>query len=1010
MERAKRAADGKLQRTGMPAAPEKPQKTGMIPEGPPPGAGMPVGQGGFFGSLSRRRGPGGSSFSLMIVLMVIAMLSVSIPMPLVNWYSFQESPVLIGILYILFYTLPLMFIVAVYSFPLGAMCFLFVEITGMVFYFDRLYILSYQLLALFTTNLFIQRNVYKSLWRTVLTGIVSAVGQGGLLFIIWELAQNLRLEEWNIALLPRAIFVALPERLSAFLFLYLFFRFLPRKLLSLFPPGRFHHEFREKPQGAGFTEGGPSALGMKIGRYMIAEGMLIGFGITLFASSLLPGIGPDAGMQILFLLKVNLCVFVESVPIVVAVNFLLHGRIIRPLRSMTRGMQAFVSHGGDARGQAEAFIDSLDIATGDELESLYHSMSEMVGEVNRYIHRMEVEKKLEEDLRVAQAASEAKSNFLSHMSHEIRTPINAVIGLDEMILRESHENGTLRYARDIRNAGRTLLGIVNDILDFSRIESGKLEIIPEVYELSSMLNDMMTMMLPKADEKGLDFRISVAADMPSRLFGDDLRIRQCCVNLLSNAIKYTQQGKVRMKLAYEDAGDEELFLKVCVTDTGIGIREEDIPRLTKPFERIEEERNRSVEGTGLGMSITSNLLELMGSSLKVESEYGRGSTFSFMLKQKIVDRKPIGNFMEDYQKAAEQEEAYRERFHAPEVRILVVDDTPTNLTVIRGLLRKTEIKVDTVMSGREMLEKVVKEYYDLIFLDQRMPVMDGIEALHLMELLAERKNPKAPCIALTANAVSGAREMFLSEGFTDYLTKPVSPAKLEEMLLKYLPEEKVILPDSPGFSVKKKDTEELSEEREEGTGDRLRNIPGIDYEAAISRCMEDGILIEALKDFGLSAQHVPDEIEKFLESGDIENYTIRVHGLKSSAAVVGATVLSELAAELERCGKEGDTEKIGKETPKLVGMYRDYAKQLAFLTEEENDTEDAEPISPKKLNEAYSAIRDFLEAFDYESAEEVLNMLKSFAIPKSEQTRYNELKEKILLLDRDGALELIGKP
>ncbi|MBR3525065.1 MAG: response regulator, partial [Lachnospiraceae bacterium] len=555
-----------------------------------------------------------------------------------------------------------------------------------------------------------------------------------------------------------------------------------------------------------------------------------------------------------------------------------------------------------------------------------------------------------------------------------------------------------------------LLGIVNDILDFSRIESGKLEIIPEVYELSGMLNDMMTMMLPKAEEKGLDFRIGVASDMPSRLFGDDLRIRQCCVNLLSNAIKYTQQGKVRMKLTYEEAGDDELFLKVSVTDTGIGIREEDIPRLTKPFERIEEDRNRSVEGTGLGMSITSNLLELMGSSLKVESEYGRGSTFSFVLKQKIVDRKPIGNFMEDYQKTAEQEEAYRERFHAPDVRILVVDDTPTNLTVIRGLLRKTGMQVDTVMSGKEMLEKVVEEYYDLIFLDQRMPVMDGIEALHLMELLAGRKNPDAPCIALTANAVSGAREMFLSEGFTDYMTKPVNPVKLEEMLLKYLPEEKVIRPDSPEFSGESKSSEEACADLEELAGERLRNIPGIDYEAAISRCMEDDILIEALKDFRLSAQHGPDEIERFMESGDIENYTIRVHGLKSSAAVVGAMVLSELAAELERCGKEGDTERIRKETPKLVAMYRDYAKQLSFLAEEENDTEKTELITPEKLDEAYSAIRDFLEAFDYESAEEVLNMLKAFAIPKSEQTRYNELREKISLLDRDGAIVLLGKP
>ncbi|MBR5422119.1 MAG: response regulator [Lachnospiraceae bacterium] len=982
------------------------------PEGMPGGGplgGPPEGRPADEAALRKR------SRVFMIEMMILSSLCCGTYSALIGRLSFTDDPVASVVGFLLLFSLPLMFIGSVYNFPMGALCFFAVEISGMVFYFDRLYSLSYQLLALFSVNVFMQKGIYKSVRKSALMSIISGGLHGLLLFVLWEISLDRTFDQWNLQVLPLALVIAMTERFFSYFYLYAFFRFLPPKLLVFFPPGKFYHEFRPDTRGMGFSEGGgPSALGQRMGRYMIAEGILVGLGITLFVNALLPGIQPSRAQQIIFVIKVTMCVFVESVPIVVAVNFIMHGRVINPLRNMTRGMKAFAGQ-DERRKEAEQYIAGLKIKTGDELETLYGAMTEMVGEVNRYIRRIEEEQKLKEELQVAQAASEAKSNFLSHMSHEIRTPINAVIGMDEMIIRESRESNVLHYAKDIRNAGRSLLSIVNDILDFSRIEAGKMEIIPEDYELSTVLYDVTSMIMPKAREKQLDFKVDVDKRIPRRLRGDEMRLKQCILNLLSNAVKYTQIGKVRLKLGYSVLGEDEILLSVQVSDTGIGIRAEDLKKLINPFERIDEERNRTIEGTGLGMSITANLLKLMDSKLEVQSEYGRGSVFSFRLKQEVAGEEPIGDFAKRYEELLSREQKYHEKFHAPDARILVVDDTKTNLTVIRGLLRETGINVDTVTSGKEMLDAVVRQYYDMIFLDQRMPVMDGIEALHLMEMLAERKNPDAPVVALTANAISGAREMFLSEGFRDYLSKPVDYSKLENMLIRYLPKDKIILSGEEGFDESGRQSD-VSDKASVSEGEpdeisllseRIRNTEGIDYNAAIARCMKDDILIETLRDFRISAAIAPGEIEKCLSEGNIKDYTIRVHALKSSAAAVGAVELSALAAELEKCGDDGDLDTIKEKTPRLLSDFRDYEKKLAFLAEDEETPEDAEEIPEDKLFEAYDAMAEFLEAFDYDSAEDIQKMLGAFAIPKSEEKRYNKLKEMLATLDRDGALSLL---
>ncbi len=390
------------------------------------------------------------------------------------------------------------------------------------------------------------------------------------------------------------------------------------------------------------------------------------------------------------------------------------------------------------------------------------------------------------------AANEAKSSFLSNMSHEIRTPINAVLGMNEMILRESEEPEILSYSESIRTAGNTLLGLINDILDFSKIEAGKMEIIPADYDLSSMLNDLVNMIELRAEDKGLIFVPEFDSHTPKFLNGDEVRIKQVITNILTNAVKYTEKGSVTFRVDHEKVSDEEILLKVSVRDTGIGIRKEDQAKLFTMFERIDEARNRNIEGTGLGMNITGQLLEMMGSSLEVESEYGSGSDFRFSLKQKVVRWEELGDYEISYRESLERKKRYRERFHAPDVKILVVDDNRMNLTVFANLLKKTGMRIDTAISGDEGLKATWKQKYDLIFLDHMMPEKDGIETLYELREYKENPNLDTKVICLTANAISGAREQYLAEGFDDYLTKPIDSERLEEQLLNYLPADKIM--------------------------------------------------------------------------------------------------------------------------------------------------------------------------------------------------------------------------
>ena len=591
---------------------------------------------------------------------------------------------------------------------------------------------------------------------------------------------------------------------------------------------------------------------------------------------------------------------------------------------------------------------------------------------------------LKDAAEAAEAANKSKSQFLSNMSHEIRTPINAILGMNEMILRESNDENILEYAENIRSAGNSLLGIVNDILDFSKIEAGKMDIIPVEYSLSSLLNDLVNMVQKRAEDKSLEFHIEVDETLPSELFGDEIRIKQVITNILTNAVKYTEKGGVTLKVGYKKNSNEKILLCVSVKDTGIGIKPEDIKKLFSAFERIEEKRNRTIEGTGLGMNITQRLLEMMGTSLQVASVYGEGSEFWFEIAQKIINNHPIGNFAETYRHSLSQHKKYKEKFTAPNARILVVDDTVMNLTVMKGLLKMTKVRLDTAESGFECLNLVTQTKYDIIFLDHRMPGIDGIETLKRMKTLEGNLNVDTPTISLTANAVSGARKIYLDAGFQDYLTKPIDSSKLEEMMIAYLPKEKVIF---NGAGAGDAETDE-----EEKIPAWLNEISGLDVDEGIKHCGGISSYLDALTVFAKSIMSGAKEIAEFYGRNDIKNYTVKVHALKSSARVVGAKELSERARRLEEAGNAGYVDEIKKFTDGLLELYISFADKLSPLIKVEEDDADKPPIDEDALAEAYETLREVAQTFDYDSMLFVIQSLEEYKLPTDEAKKFSALK------------------
>lgn len=604
---------------------------------------------------------------------------------------------------------------------------------------------------------------------------------------------------------------------------------------------------------------------------------------------------------------------------------------------------------------------------------------------------------MERQKQQALSASEAKGLFLANMSHEIRTPINAVLGMDAMILRESTEESVREYAMDIQKAGQILLSLINDVLDLTKIESGKMEILVVEYDLSSLIHDVHNMISMKVEGKDLSIQLQVDENLPSKLYGDDIRLRQILVNLLNNAIKYTEKGTVTLSVSGKRI---ENGIRLCfeVTDTGIGIKEQDMNRLFQMFERIEESRNRNVEGSGLGMSIVVRLLQLMGSKLQVESVYGEGSTFSFEVDQEIAEEDPIGN-LEERLRNHVNKYSYQVSFVAPEAELLVVDDNAINRKVFINLLKETKTHIDEASSGWECLDKVSEKHYDIIFLDDMMPEISGIETLGRLQKLENSFCKDTPVIALTANAVAGAREMYLSEGFRDYLTKPIRPETLESMILAYMPKEKI--------SQESNVTEMIEDSNSE-----LPDVEGIDWKYALLHTKDVGMLKDTVYTFytiAIGERRTLESFRQLLMESEPKTqewidaccqYRIKVHAMKSSAALIGAISLSSLAKLLEYAARDENADVIERLHPVFIDEWKKLEKNLSVMFPEEV-VEKIPPDYPLIL-EYLDQLKDAMTVMDIDTADDLSAKLDAYDYPDNMILAIEMLTMGVRNLDTEG--------
>ena len=520
----------------------------------------------------------------------------------------------------------------------------------------------------------------------------------------------------------------------------------------------------------------------------------------------------------------------------------------------------------------------------------------------------------------ADSANKAKSNFLADMSHEIRTPINAILGMNEMILHSSKEDETLEYASNIKGAGNTLLSIINTILDFSKIEDGKMSLVPVKFELSTLISGLVNSINERAKAKNLELKLDIDETIPSVLLGDDVRISQVIMNILTNAVKYTEKGYITFKISNLGVSKGFCRLLVSVKDTGIGIKQEDIDKLSISFERLDEKRNRHIEGTGLGISIVTKLLNMMDSKLQIKSEYGVGSEFYFELPIQVVDDTPIGGYNLT-SKTTKNTAASEVLISVSGAKILITDDNEMNRKVASNLMKLFGIEPDICESGKETIEMMKKNHYDMLFLDHMMPEMDGIETLKVLRDSSLVDNTVV--IALTANAVVGAREQYMNAGFDDYLSKPIELSQMEKLLVKYIPSVKIT-------SLK---TEPQSEEslEEPGIMDSLEKL-GLNTSDGMSYCGDDAdFYLEIINDYAAASDEKIEKLDSFLNEENMKDYKVLVHSVKSSSKTIGHSLLFEKARELENAAAENDIEFVKTHHDEVMAEYRKLATDLKEL-------------------------------------------------------------------------------
>ena len=696
-----------------------------------------------------------------------------------------------------------------------------------------------------------------------------------------------------------------------------------------------------------------------------------------------------------------------------------------------------------------------------------------------------------------ESASRMKSDFLANMSHEIRTPMNAVIGMAEMALREDLSTEARYYINQIKSSGRELLTIINDILDFSKIESGKMDILPVEHEPMSVVNDIVNVVMTRLQDKDVELIIKLCPDIPRLILGDNIRVKQILINIANNAAKFTRSGKITIQVGHRRISDEDVEMQVTVEDTGIGIKEEDLAKIFQSFSQVDSKRNRNIEGTGLGLAITKQLLQLMGGDIRVESEYGKGSRFSFAIPQKIVDDTPSIELPEPETKAvaglidnpyvkeqlaedcaalnvsyadtdSEEEfvkymeenkgkeifllientlftEAWEEfaknnpdikiallvdffeskkyevanllvmkkpvyalnlasllkggdanyifseskgddfEFIAPDAEVLVVDDNTVNLTIAEGLLKPLKMKIQTAVSGREALEKAKRQHFDIIFMDHMMPEMDGIEATHLIRELDGYAD--SPIIALSANAIGGIKEKFLSEGMSDFVPKPIELHTLTSKIKQWLPQEMIQRAD-------KDDADEEQDLFPETLGD-------LDIATAVGLLGSRQLFFTILENYYKAIEKKAAVIRESWEQEDWERYTIEVHALKSLSRQIGAQELADMAAELETAGNARDTAYIAQHTEALLTKYLDYIPLLEPHFKKEESTGPKREITSEELHGFFDQMREAAENLDMDQMEELIGEMSACAYSDGEQELFERLRQAVEDMDTE---------
>ena len=617
----------------------------------------------------------------------------------------------------------------------------------------------------------------------------------------------------------------------------------------------------------------------------------------------------------------------------------------------------------------------------------------------------------------AKSAAKAKTDFLANMSHEIRTPMNAICGMSDLLLQTKLSDEQLDYVSTIKLSADNLLSIINDILDFSKIEAGKMELVPQSYNLLSPLYSLQNTIDVRIGERPLDFRISLKRDMPTQLYGDEVRVQQVILNLLTNAVKYSNQGHIELIIDYEKLEDDEIMLKAAVKDQGIGIKKEDMPKLFEAFSQVDMERNHKIEGTGIGLTITERLVRSMGGSITLESEYGVGTTFYVSMRQKVedfnsvIDTESTDDFVvishSNILKGFVSGKKKIAKFVAPDAKVLVVDDNEANLKVAKGLMGQYKLSVRICTSGKAAIEILEKDKsFDILFIDHMMPEMDGVELTKILRSSDDDYLKFVPIIALTANAIKGVSEMFLANGFTEYLSKPIDTERLGEVLSKWIPagkKEDVIEEVESSENV-------VAEDDEENLHNLLRQIEDVDYGKAMTLCgNSEDILISVIEVYVKSYPQIKERIDKTYAEEDLKNYAIEVHGVKSSSRSVGNDVLGEIAYRLEIESKDGNISYVKENHDEFYNKYEQFVNELKEIIDKIKPEEEIEKIEISK-EEILSMIDECLSLYDeFETtkAEEALKKLQCADCDKEIMSAINDALDSAELFDFDEVTKIL---